>query len=120
MDDDMKRTHATRNQKKRFDALLALPLERFRTTIARLTPDELAALAARVELLTVKQRWALGGHGLERHRAPLELGLLARRQAEVRREMGRERAARPVQLYLLEQDIVDGELVAPELVDQAA
>lgn len=114
----MKRTHLTRREKKQLDTLLALPLARFRTAIARLSPDELATLAARIELLEVKQRWTLGSHGIDRHRAPIELGLLARRRAEVRHAI--ERGPAPVQLHLLESDGAFFEPVAPLWDEQAA
>jgi hypothetical protein len=119
MEDDMKRTHLSRAQRKRFDALLDLPLERFRTAIARLTPDELAALEARIETLIVGARFARGSHGLDRHRAPIEFGLLSRRWAALRREMalGREPA---VQLYLVEPNADFAEPALPEVADKAA
>lgn len=98
----MKRPHLTRRERKQLDTLLALPLARFRTAIARLTPDELTALAARIETLEIKQRWTLGSHGIDRHRAPIELGLLARRDAEVRQRIARGPA--PVQLHLVAED----------------
>jgi hypothetical protein len=72
---------------KRMDALLAQSLARFRRTLLGLTREELVALDARIDLLAVKQRWARGSHGLERHRSRNELGRLARRQTEVRREL---------------------------------
>jgi hypothetical protein len=100
MDDTLKRTYLTRAEKKHLDTLIGLPLARFRTAIARQTPEALDRLQERIEVLIVKQRWALGSHGIERHRAPLELGLLERRRAEVRRR--RERGPAPVQLHLVE------------------
>lgn len=114
----MKRTHLTRREKKHLDTLLALPLARFRTAVARLSPDELTTLAARIELLEVKQRWTLGSHGIDRHRAPIELGLLARRQAAVRRVIARGPA--PMQLQLIEGDGALREPVAPLWEEQAA
>jgi hypothetical protein len=114
----MKRTHLTRREKKRLDTLLALPLARFRTAITRLTPEELAALAERIELLEIKQRWTLGSHGIDRHRAPLELGLLARREAEVRKVIARGPA--PVQLHLVAEDGVLHEPVTPSWEERAA
>ena len=115
----MKRTHGTRAQRKRLDALLALPLERFRTAVARLTPEELAALDTRIDLMTVKHRWELGGHGLERHRAPLALELLARRQAVVRQALAASRDPQ-VRLVLVEPAANDGETTSPDLVENAA
>ena len=116
----MPRTRMTRREIQCLDALIALPLARFRTAIGRLTHDELAALKRRIELLTVKQRWALGGHGIERHRAPNELGLLARRMAETRREIAARPAAGTTQLRLIEFEPEEREPAAPEPVDQAA
>jgi hypothetical protein len=104
----MTRTHLTRRERQRLDTLLALPLARFRTAITRLTPDELTALAERIETLEIKQRWTLGSHGIDRHRVPIELGLLARRDAEVRRRIAGGPA--PVQLHLVAED---GALHAP-------
>jgi hypothetical protein len=114
MEDYMKRTHLTRAQRKHFDTLLDLPLERFRTAISRLTADELAALEARIETLIVGARFARGSHGSERHRAPIELGMLTRRWAAVRREVaiGREQA---VQLYLVEPEVATDDVATPEL-----
>jgi hypothetical protein len=119
MDDDMKRTLLTRAQRQRFDTLLDLPLGRFRTAIRQLTPSDLAALETRIDTLIVGARFARsGGHGLERHRAPIELGMLERRRAAVRRELalGREPA---VQLYLVEPGAAEV-TATPELADKAA
>ncbi len=116
----MPRTLANRRETKRIDALIALPLDRFRADIARLTPDEIAALESRIALMMVKQRWALGSHGVERHRAQGELGLLARRMAELRRVVEAPSRATSSQLRLIEFEPVVRELVAPDKVDQAA
>ena len=80
----MPRTRSNRPQNRRLDALIALPLARFRTAVAALSPEELTALVQRIELKIVEQRWTLGGHGLARHRAPQELALLSRRLDETR------------------------------------
>jgi hypothetical protein len=109
----------TAKNTKRLDALVALPLDRFRTAIARLSPDELAALEARIELLMVKTRWMRGSHGLERHRAPLELALLDRRWIATRRERDRGRDA-VTQLRLVESAPSVRELVVPLADERAA
>ena len=83
------------------DALIALPLARFRRALTELTPEELAALESRIAVQNVKSRWARGGHGLARHRSLHELGLLARRQDETRRERQVRRGAL-AQLRLVE------------------
>jgi hypothetical protein len=114
----LKRTHLTRRERKQLDTLLALPLARFRAVIAHLTPDELTTLAERIETLEVKQRWTLGSHGIDRHRAPIELGLLARRGAEVRRRIARGPA--PVQLHLVAEDGAPHALVTATWEEQAA
>ena len=80
VDEDMRRVTTNRNTLKRLDALIALPLARFRRALTELTPEELEALQARIAVQSVKSRWARGGHGLARHRSVHELGLLARRQ----------------------------------------
>lgn len=116
----MTRTRTNRNQAKRFDTLIALPLARFRTAIGRLPLDELAALEQRLALMTVKERWALGGHGLERHRAPIALDMLARRLAETRHEAEQRARATSAQLRLIEFAPVEQPLDSSELVDQAA
>ncbi len=116
----MPRAISKRQYTRRLDAQIALPLAQFRTAIARLSPDELTAVEARIGLLTVKNRWALGGHGIARHRAQRELGLLARRQAEVHREAQRSARFTSSQLRLIEFEPLVHDLVAPEQVDQAA
>jgi hypothetical protein len=93
---------------RQLDALLALPLDRFRRTISRLADDELRALGERLEVQLVKNRWARGGHGFARHRAGQELVLLKRRQEELRRET----ADRPCRAY--QPDVRDAETEAPE------
>ncbi len=75
-----------RTRARRIDALLALPLARFRRALADLPAEELAALDARIVLQRIRSSWARGGAGIARHRAPHELGLLARREAALRFE----------------------------------
>lgn len=116
----MSRATSKRQFTRRLDAQIVLPLAQFRTAIARLTPDELAALGVRIGLLSVKHRWALGGHGMERHRAQGELGLLARRLAEVHRDAQRRSRATSSQLRLIEFEPLLHDLTPPEPVDQAA
>lgn len=114
----MKQTHLTRAEKKYLDTVIALPLARFRAAIARLAPEALDRLQERIEVQIVKQRWALGGHGIERHRAPFELGLLERRRAEVRRL--RERGPLPAQLRLVDPDTTPVVHAAEAWDEQAA
>jgi hypothetical protein len=71
---------------KQLDAMLALPLARFRRRLTEFSPEELSALEQRVAVQMMRNRWALGGHGMARHRAHGELGLLERRRAAIRRE----------------------------------
>src|SRR5918997_6191495 len=97
----MRRTMATRDNTKRLDAMIALPLARFRRALTELTPEELSALEARIALQSVKSRWARGGHGIARHRSLHELDLLARREDETRREHETRRGA-VAQLRLVE------------------
>jgi hypothetical protein len=99
---DRSRTRTT--MLRRLDSLLTLPLGQFRRQLTRLTPDELAALENRISLQEVKQRWALGSHGVARHRAPGELARLARRQSETRREHATRLAASLPPVRLLEHD----------------
>jgi hypothetical protein len=101
MDESVSTRTLKRHEAKRLDALIALPLARFRTAIGRLDAGELAALEDRIELHLVKQRWALGSHGIERHRAPNELALLGRRMDETRHAMA-ARAQATTQLHLVE------------------
>ncbi len=98
----MPRTRSNRQLNRRLDALIALPLARYRTAVAALTPEERVALAHRIELKIVEQRWALGGHGLARHRAPQELALLSRRLDETRIGLAASSSMRPAQLRLVE------------------
>jgi hypothetical protein len=119
MEEDMRRVTTTRKNAKRLDAMIALPLARFRRVLTELTPEELSALEARIALHTVKSRWARGGHGIARHRSMLELGLLARRESETRREREARRGA-AAQLRLVETAPVVRELVAADLEERAA
>ena len=108
-----------RNHLKRMDALLALPLGRFRRALIELTPDELESLETRIAVQSVKSRWARGGHGVARHRATNELGLLARRAAATRREREARRGAL-TQLHLVEPTPNVHELAAPDRQERAA
>ena len=80
MEEDMRRIVTSRNTAKWLDAMISLPLGRFRRTLSELTAEELSALEARIAVHSVKSRWARGGNGIARHRSSLELGLLARRE----------------------------------------
>jgi hypothetical protein len=101
------------------DTLLALPLGRFRRALTELTPGELETLETRIAVQSVKSRWARGGHGLARHRAANDLGLLARRAAATRRE--REiRGGASTQLRLVEPSANVHELAAPDRQERAA
>ena len=108
----MNRSMASPNSRQRLDALLALPLGQFRRRLTQLTPDELAALETRIALQEVKQRWARGSHGLERHRAAGELARLARRETAARRERATRLAAARTPGHLLDE--ADLELRTPE------
>jgi hypothetical protein len=109
----------TRHNAKRLDAMIALPLARFRRALSELTPEELSALEARIALQSVKSRWARGGHGIARHRSTLELGLLARRADETRREREARRGA-TAQLRLVETAPALRELATADLEERAA
>jgi hypothetical protein len=119
MDEDMRRVTTNRNTAKRLDAIIALPLERFRRALTELTAEELSALEARIALQSVKSRWARGGHGLARHRSLHELGLLARREDETRREREARRGA-VAQLRLVDTAPNIGTLATPDLEERAA
>jgi hypothetical protein len=80
-------------QNTRLDAVIALPLAAFRRSLTRLSVDELTVVQSRIDVLTVGARWARGGHGIDRHRSPNELGRLARRAEETRRELASRRVA---------------------------
>ncbi len=115
----MARQMSRRNEVKRFDALLALPLGRFRRALTELTPGELESLETRITAQSVKSRWARGGHGVARHRAASDLGLLARRAAETRREREVRRGA-SMQLRLVEPSANVHDLAAPDRQERAA
>jgi hypothetical protein len=119
MEDVMQRAMTTRNTTKRLDAMITLPLARFRRALSELTPEELAALEARITLQSVKSRWARGGHGIARHRSALELDLLARRQVETRREREARRGA-AAQLRLVETAHTMRGLATADLEERAA
>src|SRR5215213_1054371 len=119
MEEDMRRIMTTRNSVKRLDAMIALPLAPFRRALSELTPEELAALEARIALQRVKSRWARGGHGIARHRSPLELDLLARRESETRRDREARRGA-VAQLRLVETAPTVRELATADLEERAA
>ena len=108
-----------RNVTKRLDAVIALPLARFRRALSELTSEELAALETRIALQGVKSRWARGNHGIDRHRSPLELDLLARRESETRREREARRGA-VAQLRLVETAPNVRELATVDLEERAA
>ena len=97
----MRRVTTKRNDAKRLDAMIALPLARFRRSLTELTAEELSALEARIAVQSVKSRWARGSHGVARHRSMHELALLARRVDETRREREARRGAL-AQLRLVE------------------
>jgi hypothetical protein len=99
--------------------MIALPLARFRRALSELTPEELVALEARIALKNVKSRWARGGHGIARHRSPLEMALLARRADETRREREARRGA-AAQLRLVETAPTIPELATADLEERAA
>jgi hypothetical protein len=115
----MRRATTNRNDAKRLDAMIALPLARFRRALTGLTSEELSALEARIALQSVKSRWARGTHGLARHRSVHELGLLARRQEEARRERQARRGAL-AQLRLVETAPTMRELATADLEERAA
>jgi hypothetical protein len=119
MDEDMRRATTNRNTVKRLDAIIALPLARFRRALTTLTAEELSALETRIALQSVKSRWARGGHGLARHRSLHELGLLARRKDETRREREARRGA-VAQLRLVDTAPNIGTLATPDLEERAA
>ena len=120
MEEDMRRVMTTRNSAKRLDAMIALPLERFRRALTGLSSEELSALEARIAMQSVKSRWARGSsHGIARHRSPLELELLARRADETRRAREARRGA-VAQLRLVETAPPMHEPRMAELEERAA
>jgi hypothetical protein len=120
MEGHMRRTTTNRQTAKRLDALIALPLERFRRALTELSSEELSALEARIAMQSVKSRWARGSsHGIARHRSTLELELLARRADETRRAREVRRAA-VAQLRLVETAPAMRELATADLEERAA
>jgi hypothetical protein len=119
MEEEMRRPTMKRNDVKRLDGMIALPLARFRRALTELTPEELSALEARIAVQGIKSRWARGGHGIARHRATLELDLLSRRQSETRREREARRGA-VAQLRLVETAPHVRELATTDLEERAA
>jgi hypothetical protein len=119
MEEEMGRATIKRNDAKRLDAIITLPLARFRRALCELTSEELAALEARIGVQSVRSRWARGNHGIARHRSPLELDLLARRQSEARREREARRGA-AAQLRLVETAPNVRELATADLEERAA
>lgn len=111
---------ARRNETKRLDAILAQSLARFRRMISQLSIEELSALERRIALREIGLRWELGGHGLERHRAPRTLDLLARRRIELGRERQQRAVSATRQLRLVETDTGMRTLETPVTSDQAA
>ncbi len=115
----MRQVTMKRNDVKRLDAMIALPLARFRRALSVLTSEDLAALEARIAVQSVKSRWARGGHGIGRHRSPLELDLLARRESETRRER-EARCGAVAQLRLVETAPNVREFATADLEERAA
>src|SRR5688500_16360808 len=60
-EEEMRQVTMKRNDVKRLDAMIALPLARFRRALSVLTSEDLAALEARIAVQSVKSRWARGG-----------------------------------------------------------
>ena|SRR5215211_6492279 len=115
----MRRSTRNRIDAKRLDAMIDLPLARFRRVLTELTAEELTALEARIRVQSVKSRWARGGHGLARHRSVHELELLARRQDEAQRERQTRRGALS-QLRLVETAPTMPGIGTADLEEQAA
>lgn len=110
----------TARQMKRLDSLLALPLARFRRQLAALSPDELSALEQRIAVQMMRNRWALGGHGMERHRAHGELGLLERRRSATTMEREFRNANVDRSLHLVEHESNIVTLLTQSSEDRAA
>ena len=116
----MRRVMTTRNSAKRLDAMIALPLARFRRALTELSSEELSALEARIAVQSDKSRWARGGsHVIARHRSTHELGLLARRADETRRASETRRGA-VAQLRLVETAPILREFATADLEERAA
>ena len=116
----MTQTTSRSREAKRFDSMLALPLAQFRRALTRLTPEELAALEQRIARNTIRGRWQRGGHGIERHRSPHELVLLARRRTEVQRALETRRAPIAAPIDLKDYAVGTRQLALPELEERAA
>lgn len=116
----MHRSSTKRAEAKRMDALLGLPLDRYRRALSRLSADELAALEARLGVQRMKHGLARGGFGVERHRARQALALLGRREAALRDERAARAAAPPVPIQLLFPASPGAVVVAEALEQQAA
>jgi hypothetical protein len=116
----MLRTRARTKQTKRLDTMLTLPLAPFRRALTHLTSEELSALEARIGVHTIRNRWVRGGHGIERHRSPNELGRLERRQAALRREWEARQSTLPAPVSLIDYVASVAEPVVPEVGDRAA
>ena len=119
IEDEMRRVTGNKTIEKRLDGIIDRPLARFRRALTELTPDELSALETRIALKSVKSRWTRSSHGVERHRSVNELGLLARRTAETRRERETRRGAL-AQLRLVEFTPNVRDLSAPDREERAA
>ena len=96
----MARTLTQKTMTKRLDAIIALPLERFRRALTRLSGEELTALETRLALHAVRSRWQRGGQGMARHRAPNELGRLERRETALHQERAARLATAPAPINL--------------------
>src|SRR5690349_6035949 len=89
---------------KRFDHMLALSLARFRRQITGLSAEELSTLEQRIAVQMMRHRLALGGRGMERHRAHGELALLERRRSATRLEREVRNADGGASLHFVEHE----------------
>ena len=110
----------TAKRTKRLDAMLALPLAGFRRHLTELSLEELSALEQRTSVQMMRNRWALGRHGLVRHLAHGEIGLLERRQSAMRLERDFRNASADSSLHLVEQETNLGTLPASDPQERAA
>jgi len=83
--------------------MLALSLARYRRQLTELTAEELSGLGQRIAVLEMRYRWALGGHGMERHRAQGELARLDRRRTVARLEQELRAANAGSSLHIVER-----------------
>ena len=113
------KTKTKTSEPRRTDAMLALPLARFRRALSAASEDELTAIEARIVVQMVRSRWARGSHGVARHRASNDLVLLARRLSETRRELDARRASTLTPINLLDTNR-GGEFSTSDLTDLAA